>query len=105
MHFAATVAAVMAVLPSYTFQGNFSLPAQEAKPVRSHGAGSVEQNQNCVEEITKLDKRKKSLENRHWKSIAFKEAPVPLGFTELPLVDHKFCFFYPCLKALAKSVR
>lgn len=49
--------------------------------------------------------RKQSLENKGWKGIAFKEAPAPLGFTEPPLADHKFCFFYPCLKVLAKSMR
>lgn len=73
----------MPVPPSHAFQGNFSLPAQKAKPVQSHGAGSAEQKQNCVEEITKLESRKQSLENRSWKGIAFKEAPAPLGFTEL----------------------
>lgn len=108
MHFAGMLwpwAAVLSVPPSHTFQRNSSLPTWKAKPVHSRGAGSVEQNQNCIEEITKLESRKQNLENKGWKDIAFKEAPAPLGFTEPSLADHKFCFFYPCLKVLAKAIR
>lgn len=60
MHFAGMLwprAALVSVTPSHAFQGNFSPPVQKAKPVHSHGAGSAEQNQNCVEEITKLESR------------------------------------------------
>lgn len=58
MHFAGMLwpwAAVVSVTPSHSFQGNFSPPMQKAKPVHSHGTGSAEQNQNGVEEITKLE--------------------------------------------------
>lgn len=67
MHFAGMLwpwVAILSVTPNHVFQGNFSPPLQKEKPVLSHGAGSAEQNQNCVEEITKLESREQSLKSR-----------------------------------------
>jgi len=58
------MAAEVPVPHSPLCQGNWHLPTWKARPICSHSAGSAEQNQNFAEEISELESRNQSWENR-----------------------------------------